>query len=101
MTSPQTTAAAHEPSAWVRSAAADRVRDVERTGLDPYATDPMIVAPLGRAAAPGSREDRTCDRCRRYTPEGEWFYPFTVQPLPGLILVGGLCAACHRKEASR
>lgn len=90
-----------EPSAWLRAAVARRVRQVRSAGLDPNQTDPMIVAPLGRAAAPGSREDRACDRCRRYTPEGRLFYPFGFQPLPGLLLVGGLCAACHRKEVAR
>ncbi len=101
MTPAKTSTVTHEPSAWLRSTVARRVRQVRSQGLDPYAPDPLIVAPLGRAAARGSREDRACDRCRRYTPEGQPFYPFGFQPLPGLLLVVGLCQRCHDREVAR
>jgi len=101
MTPTKTSTVTHEPSAWLRAAVARRVRQVRGHGLDPSRADPLIVAPLGRTGAPGSREDRECDRCRSYTPQGDLFYPFGFQPLPGLLLVGGLCAACHRREAIR
>ncbi len=89
----------HEGSAWLRGQVARCVARVEAVGLDP-AGDTLVIAPLGRSAAPGTREDRTCDRCRAYTPQGAPFYPFGVRPLPGLLLVGGLCAGCREKEVA-
>lgn len=91
----------HEPSAWLRGAVTRRIRDVQALGLDPHAADPIIVAPLGRGCAPGDREDRTCDRCRAYTPPGPPFHVLGVQPARGLLLVVGLCDPCHDREGHR
>lgn len=67
-----------------------------RLDLDGQTT---VVAPLGRPATPGSDDDRTCDRCRTFTPEGGLFHPLVVHPTSWLILVGGLCAGCADKES--
>jgi len=94
--------ALHEPSAWMRGAAAKRVRQIEEQlkDIDTSAFG-AIVAPIGRTGAPGSRTDRECDRCRTYVPQGELLHLFTYQPTPRIHLAGGLCSSCARKEASR
>lgn len=59
------TAAPWEPSAWLRGALARRQAAVDALAdLDPASL--TVVTPVGPTAAPGSREDRTCDRCRVY-----------------------------------
>jgi hypothetical protein len=89
----------HEPSAWLRGQVARRIAYVTRMGLDPNG-DTLIICPLGRGAAPGSREDRECDRCRSYTPVGPPFHVFLLPAARSLRLVGGLCARCWAKEVS-
>jgi hypothetical protein len=95
-----TTLNPHEPSAWLRGQVARRVAYVRAAGLDP-AGDTLMVAPLGRPASPGAREDRTCDRCRSYTPVGPPFYTFGVRAAKGLLLCGGMCRKCWAKEVAR
>jgi hypothetical protein len=90
----------HEPSAWLRGAAAQRVRQIEAAVPDPSAYG-AVVAPLGRTGPPGSREDRECDRCRSYVPEGDLLHLFTYQPTPRIHLAGGLCGRCAAKERAR
>jgi hypothetical protein len=91
-----------EPSAWLRGAAAKRVRQIgaQLRDVDTSAYG-AIVSPLGRTGAPGSREDRTCDRCRSYVPECSPLHMFTYQPTPRIYLAGGLCESCARKELGR
>lgn len=90
----------HEPSAWLRGAVARRLAVIDQlTDLPEH--DDILIGPLGRAGTPGSREDRTCDRCRQYTPPGGKFHPLPVHPRPDVLLVGGLCARCARKEGIR
>jgi hypothetical protein len=89
----------HEPSAWLRGQVARRVAYVKGAGLDPTG-DTLIVAPLGRSAVPGGREDRTCERCRSYTPVGPPFHVFILPAARSLHLVGGLCAGCWAKEVT-
>lgn len=93
------TRAPHEATAWLRGAVARRLAVIDR--LHDLPAHDVLVGPLGRAGTPGSREDRTCDRCRRYTPRGEDFYPFPVYPRPDVVLVGGLCASCAGREGIR
>lgn len=96
-----TTRAPHEASAWLRGAVADRLAVIDqRTDLPDTG---VIVGPLGRtgAGAPGSREDRSCDRCSDYTPPGEDFHPFSIHPRPDVVLIAGLCARCARREGIR
>jgi hypothetical protein len=90
----------HEPSAWLRQAAAKRVRQIGAAVTDTSAFG-AIVSPLGRTGEPGSREDRTCDRCGRYVPQGELLHLFTYQPTPRIHLAGGLCGRCAAKEVGR
>jgi len=96
------TARIHEPSAWLRGAAARRVRQigVQLKDIDTSAYG-AIVAPFGRTGAPGSRADRSCDRCDSYVPEGDLLHMFVYQPTARIHLAGGLCTSCARKEASR
>jgi hypothetical protein len=94
------TARIHEPSAWLRGVAATRVRQIKALHLDASAFG-AIVAPLGRTGALGSREDRSCDRCRIYVPEGDLLYLFVHRPTPRIFLSCGLCSVCAQKEAIR
>jgi hypothetical protein len=92
----------HEPSAWMRGAAAKRARQIgeQLKGIDTSAYG-AIVSLLGRTGPPGSREDRECDRCRRFVPKGDLLHLFTYQPTPQIHLAGGLCGSCARKEGPR
>jgi hypothetical protein len=90
----------HEPSAWLRRAAAKRVRQIKNLPVDASAYG-AIVSPLGRTGEPGSRADRTCDRCGTYVPASGTLHIFIYQPTPRIHLFGGLCAACQAREVSR
>jgi hypothetical protein len=89
-----------EASAWLRGAAARRVRQIEALHLD-ASTFEVVVSPLGRTGAPGSRADRTCDRCGTYVPASGTLHLFLYRPTPRIHLFGGLCAACEAREVSR
>jgi hypothetical protein len=90
----------HEPSAWLRGAAARCVRQIAAAVLDVEAYG-AVIAPLGRTGPPGSRADRECDRCGRYVPEGDLLHMFLYQPTPRIHLAGGLCGRCAAKEGPR
>lgn len=91
------TTAPRESTAWLRTALARRVSELVSAEL--VAAPPtMTVAPLAAPTRPGSRDDRSCDRCGEYTPTGELFWPFVCHPTPYIILVGGLCAVCKDLE---
>jgi hypothetical protein len=90
----------HEPSAWLRGVAATRVRQIEAQLKDvDTSAYGAVVAPLGWTGAPGSRADRSCDRCDSYVPPGSTLLLFLYQPTARIHLAGGLCAACARKES--
>ncbi len=89
----------NEPSAWLRGVAAERVREI--TALRLYASAEVVVAPIGRTGDQGSREDRSCDRCRSYVRVGTLIHLFTYQPNARTYLVGGLCGRCAHKEGLR
>ena len=84
----------HEPSSWLRTVATQVLRRVDREGMAGLADE--IVAPVGRTGPTGSREDYTCDRCRRYDRDG--LIPFTWRARPNVTLIGGLCTACAALE---
>lgn len=88
-----------ELSAWMRGAVARRRRQIEALHLD-LDGDTTVVAPLGRPSAPGSDEDRSCDRCGHFTAVGDLFYPIVVRATSWLTLCGGLCAGCRDREVS-
>lgn len=89
----------HEPSAWLRARVAERAARARALGCDPDdPTGPLVVMPLGRPGVPGEPSDRECDRCGRYVPEGQTFALSQLHALPGLLLVGGLCASCAAAE---
>lgn len=88
----------HEPSAWLRERINCRIAQSVALGFRPDNAPPVLVLPLGTSGPPGSREDRACDRCDEYVPEGGQLYMQQIRPLPGLLLLGGLCAACTRLE---
>jgi len=92
----------HEPSAWLRGVAARRVREIgaQLKDIDMSAYG-AIVAPLGRTGAPGSRADRSCDRCGTYVPPGRTLHLFVHQPTLRINLIGGFCPACETKELGR
>lgn len=87
-----------EPSAWLRARVAQRLRAVAALGLDPYANEPCIIAPLGTSGPPGSREDRACDRCGEYVDSERALMCFIVTAAAGLRLCGGLCETCWALE---
>ncbi|MFH5822272.1 hypothetical protein [Georgenia sp. AZ-5] len=97
MSAPTTTAPV-EPSAWLRGRMAQLVNAAQAAGLDPHHGRAVIVQPLGTTGKPGTRADRECDRCATYVPQGQPLYPLVIQPAARMVLCGGLCDACHRKE---
>lgn len=89
----------NEPTAWLRQAVGDALASIDALRLTLPAAD-LIVMPLsGRSTVAGSREDRTCDRCGLYVPRGPLFYPFALRPRQDVVLFGGLCRACCRRES--
>jgi len=89
----------HEPSAFLRGAAATRVRQINAQLKDiDTSSYGAIVAPLGRTGALGSRADRSCDRCDTYVPPGRTLHLFVYQPTPRIHLCAGLCGRCAEKE---
>jgi len=91
---------AHEASAWLRSAAARRVRQINAAVLDASAFG-AIVSPIGRTGIPGSRADRECDRCGTYVPACRTLHLFSYHVPPRIFLCGGLCGRCAAKEGAR
>lgn len=91
--------ARHEPSGWLCEAVNTAVRR--------YSALPLVLRSRGEVVIglhptlPGSREDRTCDRCREFQPASADFYSFVVHPQPGLVLVIGLCEKCMLLEGAR
>lgn len=90
-----------EASAWLRQAAARRVRE-----LPPMPCP--TVAPLGPPSTHGTREDRTCDRCRTYVPPtrpgrpvqfftATYTLPHPVNGAP-VLLTFGMCRPCMTHE---
>ncbi|NNM44586.1 hypothetical protein [Knoellia koreensis] len=75
-----------------------RVCAAEELG-EPRDAKTTVVAPLGRTLnTHDTREDRTCDRCRTYVPTDETFHGLIVQPVPWLVLIGGMCRDCIVRE---
>lgn len=95
-----TTAAPHEPSAWLRDTAARRLAQIDALNLD--AQGAVIVAPLmGSVTALGEPADRTCDRCSTYVPQGQDYFPGPVVPRVGVVLIMGLCQTCRDLEVGQ
>lgn len=88
-----------EPSAWMRGSAATRARQINALHLD--STYALVIAPLGKTGEPGTREDRSCDRCGIYVPQGRPLMLLTYQPRPRILLCTGLCGRCAAKEGIR
>jgi hypothetical protein len=88
----------HEPSFWLRSTAAERVRLIDLLDVEAYG---IVIAPLGSSGPPGSVEDRSCDRCGRYVPEGDRLHLLSYHVAPRIILCCGLCSSCAAKEGAR
>ena len=93
-----------EPSAWLRAAFRRRVIGLSRrhATVSPLPGTPVVVAYLTHGdVEPGSREDRTCDRCRSYCPPGA---DYCVSMIVAdywerrYHIVFGLCPACARLE---
>lgn len=96
------TAPPWEPTAWLREAIDRRADLLEAQGADRAVCD-LVVTPLaGPWAAPGTREDRTCDRCRVYVPPRLqlWIGAVQMQRVDGTValLVLGLCCLCRDAE---
>ncbi len=91
----------YEPTAWLREAIDRRTAEL--------ASDPQIATAIeagvfvtalmtDKPSPPGSREDRTCDRCRTYSGPKDHFTTLLVRlPFPGGLSIG-LCDACADKE---
>jgi hypothetical protein len=102
ITVPTATARIHECTAWMRTAAARRVRQIEAELKDiDTSTYGAIVAPIGMTGAPGSREDRSCDRCRAFVPPGDLLHMFVYRATARIHLAGAFCTACARKEGTQ
>lgn len=96
----------HEPSAWLRDAAATRLRAIagDKRVQTVASEVELIVCPLsGNFTKSASREDYTCDRCRRYCA-ADGFHTFglhfraTMPGVPDVVLAGGLCDDCAARE---
>ena len=83
----------------MRNRIANLIAAAQAEGLDPHNSDRIILWPLGRSGKAGTREDRTCDRCRTYVPKGDTFYPAIIQATLRMLAVGGLCTTCYAIEA--
>ena len=89
----------HEGSAWWRAA----LNDAEQRGLAlraALAEDgglAVVLVTVGPPTTGGTKEDRTCDRCREYVAGGQWFGTF-VQRRGDICIIGGLCEGCMRIE---
>lgn len=87
----------HEGTAWLRRVTADaerRAREAQAASRIPHAA----VVSIGPPTFPGTREDRTCDRCRTFVAEGVVFWTFTQCRPGGVYIVGGLCDECRELE---
>lgn len=109
---PEPPDARHESSSWMCEAVE---RAVERAEEDITAAvargedvpaDGALYGFLGGFACDsvvGTAEEFTCDRCRKFCPQGEGFRNgHLVVPTPGgrtLLLDFGLCDACYALEA--
>lgn len=103
----------NEPSAWLRTAILGRLDELGNGALLNAAFGGIVLMQLQDSAG-DEREDRTCDKCRVYTPPGSTFYAAMTQVNVDLlprrwatlkgsqVLVGyGLCAACKAQEEPR
>lgn len=98
----------HEPSAWLRNAAATRLRALandEHSMATAPSADFIVCSLSGLPTNTGSAEDYTCDRCRRYCgASADEFHVFALpvksarRGQPSVVLAGGLCADCAARE---
>lgn len=96
------TAPPWEPTAWMREAIDRRVDQLEAQGVDRTRCDTVVTPLAGLSTTPGTREDRTCDRCSVYvSPKLHlWGGAVQMQRVDGTIalLVVGLCQRCAAAE---
>jgi hypothetical protein len=88
-----------EPTAWLRVAAERRARELwPAVVANPHA---RVIAQLAGNSwpAPGSVEDRTCDRCGVYVPPGQPYVVAAYWVTSRLALGVGLCDTCGAKES--
>jgi len=100
------------PSPWMRKAISERFLQIASGSAPIDAPLGIIMFNLTDVDGADEREDRTCDRCRSYTPPGTLFYtglhdqdparlpwPWSETLADHQILVAfGLCEACARLE---
>ena len=84
----------HEPTAWMRQAAADVHAQLVARGL--RHPPRMTIVTMLHPCRPGSIEDRTCDRCRRFDATG--MHVFMYAPVDGVAVGIGLCDDCYELE---
>lgn len=99
----ETAAPPWEPTAWMREAIDRRTAQLEDRGIDRTVCDAVVVPLAGNwTGIAGTREDRTCDRCRVYVPHGLdlWAGTVQMQRVDGTraLLAFGLCSACRNAE---
>lgn len=92
-----------EPTAWMREAIRRQIDQIEASGVNRAVCDVVVVPLTGSyAGIAGTREDRTCDRCRVYVPEGRqlWVGAVRSRRIDGTValLAVGLCARCKDAE---
>jgi hypothetical protein len=96
-----------EPSAWFRGELDRAAATIRAVVPDDGRVVTTVMAPLGRGARPGSREDRTCDRCRKYVPptrrnQAPRFFvgaiPIELSKAIRGIVTYGLCVHCVALE---
>ncbi len=84
-----------EPSAWLRQKASDVLSRPDV--LASRARGRTVAAPVTEhVLLPAMFEECKCDRCGAHTPDAYWSFRYV--PQPGLIVLGGLCPDCARRE---
>ncbi len=93
----------YEPSEWFRGLLDARLAELRDDELE--AARRLGKAIVTPARLPRSnpfeddgREDRTCDKCFRYVPEGEGLGLLHAHQPPDLWLVAMLCTVCWARE---
>lgn len=90
-----------EATHWLRTRLGQIIEGCAVLGLNTESSTTTIVVPLGRTGAPGTREDRSCDRCGTYVPPGSLLYGTKHQVRPALLVVGALCPDCADREVGQ
>lgn len=102
MTAITSSVAISDASEWLRDRLALITANARRIKyMDGATPNLQVITQLSQPARPGSRDDRSCDRCAHYCGPGENLMVLAVTPEPWLTVIGGLCVPCAALEGLR